>query len=92
MSDFADALGADVVIDLGRSGRALSVSDALGLRGWFDERRKGAMADLWWVQGMGRAPVQVEASSAGQAVDAFIATLTVPCQRYDVWPVLGGQR
>lgn len=86
MSDFAKALGADVVIDLGRSGRALSVSDSLALRGWFDERRAQSMAMLWWVQGTGNAPVQVEAETAGQAVDKYIAGLSVPCRRYDVWP------
>lgn len=41
--EFAKALGADVVIPLGNPG-ALSLTEALTLRDWFDERRRNMEA------------------------------------------------
>lgn len=38
-TEFTDALGADVVIPLHEPG-ALSLAEALALRGWFDRRRR----------------------------------------------------
>lgn len=38
--EFAEALGADVVIPLREPGSALSAPEALALRDWFDERQR----------------------------------------------------
>jgi len=38
--EFAAALGADVVIEVGPKGRALSLTESLGLRSWFDRRQQ----------------------------------------------------
>lgn len=47
VQDLANALGADVVIDLGLAGRSLSVPEALGLRDWFDARQRNLARIRW---------------------------------------------
>jgi hypothetical protein len=45
LTEFVDGLKPDVAIrGVGRPGRALSISEALAIRGWFDERRKGLVS------------------------------------------------
>lgn len=40
IEEFVEALGADVVIPIGPAGRALSISESLALKGWFEERQR----------------------------------------------------